>query len=128
VAELAKQEKVIIKTYDIIYELLDELNEVADLIREKEEREKNSKGEAKIAASFMIEGEKIYGIKMNKGKAKVGDSVEVYREALLFGKSKLVSLRQRAKTVEEVKKDQEGGMIFVPALELKVGDIIKFIV
>ena len=31
---LAKQEKVIIKSYQIIYELLDELNEVANLIKE----------------------------------------------------------------------------------------------
>ena len=56
--DLARQEKVIIKTYGIIYELLDELNEVADLLQEKEEQEKHLKGEAKIIATFTIEGEK----------------------------------------------------------------------
>ena len=65
--DLAKQEKVIIKSYKIIYELLDELNEVANLIKEKEEKEKNLKGEAKILANFIIEGEKIFGVSVIKG-------------------------------------------------------------
>ncbi|MEK7070197.1 MAG: hypothetical protein AAB966_00140, partial [Patescibacteria group bacterium] len=127
VVDLAKQEKVVIKTYNIIYELLDELTEVSSLMKEKEESEKNTKGEAKIAAVFIIEKEKVFGIKVTKGKANIGDNVEVFRDKNKVGKTKIISLRQRAKTVEEVKKDQEAGMLFSPELDIKVGDVIKFI-
>lgn len=124
---LAKQEKVIIKSYKIIYELLDELNEVANLIKEKEEKEKNLKGEAQILANFIIEGEKIFGVNVIKGKINLGDSIEAFRKNKPIGKTKLVSLKVRAKTVNEVKKGQEAGMIFGPPLDFLVGDLIKSI-
>jgi len=125
--DLAKQEKVIIKSYQIIYELLDELNEVANLIKEKEEKEKNLKGEAQILANFIIEGEKIFGVSVIKGKLNLGDEIEVFRKNKPIGKTKLVSLKVRAKTVNEVKKGQEAGMIFGPPLDFLVGDVIKSI-
>ncbi len=125
--DLAKQEKVIIKSYQIIYELLDELNEVANLIKEKEEKEKNLKGEARIIANFIIEGEKIFGVSVIKGKINLGDQLECFRKNKLIGKTKLVSLKIRAKTVNEVKKGQEAGMIFGPPLDFVVGDVVKSI-
>ncbi len=124
---LAKQEKVIIKSYQIIYELLDELNEVANLIKEKEEKEKNLKGEAQILANFIIEGEKIFGVSVIKGKINLGDEIEVFRKNKPIGKTKLLSLKVRAKTVNEVKKGQEAGMIFGPPLDFLVGDVVKSI-
>ncbi len=127
VKELAKQEKVIIKTYNIIYELLEELQEVSDIIREKEAREKDKKAEAKILATFIIEGQTFFGCKVTKGKVNAGDNVELYRNDQLVDKTRLVSLRIRAKTVQEVKKDQECGMQFSPELDIKVGDVVKFI-
>lgn len=127
VIDTAKQEKVVIKTYNIIYELVEELSEVSDLLKEKEEREKNLKGEAKVQATFVIEGEKVFGVKVTKGKANLGDSVEIYRNNAIVAKTKLVSLRSRAKSVEEAKKDQEAGMGFTPVVDIRVGDMVKFI-
>lgn len=127
VKELSKQEKVIIKTYNIIYELLEELQEVSDLLKEKEETEKNLKGEAKVLATFVIEGEKAYGVRVNKGKINAGDDIVIFRDGQQFGVTKLVSLRIRAKSVQEVKKDQESGMLFSPVLDMKVGDVVKSI-
>jgi len=125
--DLAKQEKVIIKTYDIIYELLEELNEVANLLEEKEKQERNLKGEAKVLASFIIENEKVVGVKITKGKINLGDQLEIYRNDNMIGKTRLVSLQVRAKKVEEVKKDQESGMILSPPLDIRTGDVIKSI-
>jgi translation initiation factor IF-2 len=127
VKELAKQEKIVIKTYNIIYELIDDLNEVADLLREKETQERSLKGEARIVATFIIEGETIYGVKVTKGKINLGDGLEVHRGDNQFGKTKLVSLKQRAKPVNEVKKDQDAGMVFSPPLDIKEGDMVKSI-
>ena len=125
--DIAKQEKVIIKSYTIIYELLEELEEVALLLQEKEQSEKNLKGEAKILATFDIEGEKIFGSKLSKGKFELGDMLEIHRGENIIGKSKIVSLKIRAKKVEEVKKEQECGLILSPALDIRVGDVVKCI-
>lgn len=127
VKELARQEKVIIKTYNIIYELIEELQEVSDLLREKEEQEKNLKAEVKVLATFIIEGETAYGVKVTKGKITVGETAELYRNGNMIGKTRLVSLKIRAKSVSDVKKDQECGMVFSPLLDIKVGDVVKFI-
>lgn len=127
IIQLSKQEKVIIKSYNIIYELLEELEEVADLLKEKEIAEKNVKAEAKVLAIFVIEGEKVTGVKVTKGKVNLNDSAEVYRNNNLIGKAKLVSLKIRAKTVPEVKKDQEAGMIFSTQLDIRMGDVVKFV-
>ena len=125
--DIAKQEKVIIKSYTIIYELLEELEEVALLLQEKEQSEKNLKGEAKILATFVIEGEKVFGCKLSKGKFELGDILEIHRNETIIGKSKIVSLKIRAKKVEGVKKEQECGLILSPALDIRVGDVVKCI-
>jgi len=124
---LAKQEKIIIKTYQIIYDLLNELKEVSQLLYEKEQREKSIKGEAKILASFIIEGEKVYGVEVTKGKINLGDPIEIYRQNKFIGKTRLVSLKIRAKRVNEVKKNQESGMVFSPPLDITIGDMVKSI-
>lgn len=124
---LARQEKVVIKTYSIIYELIDELEEVVSLIAEKEAVTKNLKGEAKVLASFEIKGEKVFGLSVTKGKFAIGDEVEVFRDANSFGKAKIVSLKFRAKTMPEVKKGEECGMLLSPPLDMRVGDVVKCI-
>ena len=127
VKNLANQEKIIIKTYNIIYELEEELTEVTNLLIDKERKEKNLKGEAKILATFVIEKERVYGVQVTKGKINLGDTIEVYKNDKFFGKTKLVSLKIRAKKVEEVKKGDEAGMIFSPLLDISVGDVVKSI-
>lgn len=127
IKDLSKQEKVLIKTYNIIYKLLEELHEVADLLKEKEEKEKNIKGEVKILATFVIDNQTVYGVRVVKGKINLGDSGEVYRNEKKIGKVKLVSLKIKTKKVVKVKKNQEAGMVFDPQLDIKIGDMIKFI-
>ncbi|HLL60420.1 MAG TPA: translation initiation factor IF-2 [Candidatus Nitrosocosmicus sp.] len=121
----AEQEKVVIKTYSLIYELIDELTEVSDLLAEKEIKEKQIKGEAKIMANFIIEKENIAGIKILKGKVNLGDQIELYRNDKLVGTTKIVSLKMRAKDVTEIKKNEEGGMLFYPKLDFSIGDMVK---
>ncbi len=124
---LSQQEKILIKTYDLIYELIEEVSEVVDLLKEKEMNEIRLKGQAKVLATFNIENQMIYGAKATKGKINLSDNIEIYRKDNLIGQSKIVSLKQRAKKVNEVKKDEEFGFTIYPALDIKVGDVIKSI-
>lgn len=124
VKNLAKEEKIALRTYEIIYQLIDELKDATTFLKEKEE-EKRIKGEAKILAVFNLEDQVVAGIKVLKGKINLGDNVEIYRSDRLIGKTKIVSLKIRAKSVNEVKKDQEAGMIFSPSLDFTIGDVVK---
>lgn len=123
---LAKEEKIPIKVYQIIYKLIDELNETT-LFLKKTEEEKKYKGEAKILALFNINNEVVAGVKMIKGKANLNDTVEIFRSDRFVEKSKLSSLKIRAKPVNEVRKNEEAGMIFSPPLDIVIGDVVKFI-
>lgn len=122
---LAKEEKIPIKVYEIIYQLIDEVNETTLLLKKVEE--KKYKGEAKILALFNIGKDVVAGIKMIKGKANLNDNVEIYRSQNLIGKTQLVSLKVRAKSTNEVRKNDEAGMIFSPSLDITIGDVVKFI-
>ncbi|OGK21262.1 hypothetical protein A3C23_02000 [Candidatus Roizmanbacteria bacterium RIFCSPHIGHO2_02_FULL_37_13b] len=125
VTDLAIQEKVVIKTYSLIYQLLEELDEVSDLIKEKEMTKRQLKGEAKVLANFIIDKEKIAGIHVIKGKLNVNDNIELWRNDKQMGKAKIVSLKTRARTIPEIKKDMEGGIVFYPELDFNIGDMVK---
>ncbi len=126
VKQLAKEEKIPIKLYDIVYELIDDVNEITRLLTEKRE-EKKYKGEAKILAIFNIDNQVICGIKMLKGKANLSDKVEIYRNNQYLGKGEIVSIKKRAKAVNEVKKEEEAGMLIASPLDFMIGDVVKFI-
>lgn len=121
----AKQERVLIKSYDIIYELVEELTEVAALMEEKEKEAIFAKGEAKILMQFIIEGQKIAGVSVQKGKISQGDRLEIYRDTRLIGTTQAASIQQRAKTVKELSKSQEGGIALQDEIDFKVGDVVK---
>ncbi len=125
IESIAKDEKVVIKTYNIIYKLLEELHEVSDLMKERENKEKSFKGEAKVVQIFTIDGSKIAGVKVTKGRFDVHDRVELFRENKTKGEALLESIKQRAKSVKEVKKDEEAGLLVDPQLDIITGDVIK---
>ncbi|GIW63767.1 MAG: hypothetical protein KatS3mg091_569 [Patescibacteria group bacterium] len=126
-AELAAKDlKIGIRVYDLIYELLDELDEVFLFLEQKEEEEK-VRAEAKVLAQFIKDGARVFGAKVTKGKLKLGMQVSVYRDNNFIGKAKIASLKIRAKDVDEVKSGQEFGFSVYPQLDIKVGDVIKYI-
>ncbi|MFQ5452003.1 MAG: translation initiation factor IF-2 [Candidatus Paceibacterota bacterium] len=125
IRDLAEQEKVVIKTYNIIYRLLDELEEVSLLLQEREKKKRNIKGRAKILANFIIEGERVAGVKIEVGRISLNDTIELVRSKKLVGQAKLVSLKQKAEVVQDAKKGDEAGLILDPQLDFKVGDMIK---
>lgn len=127
IKELAKQEKILIKTYYTIYDLIEELDEVLEGIKTKEEMGKNILGEARILANFIINKEKIFGIRVTKGKIVLGKEIYLFRNEKPIGKTKIVSLKIHAKMVEEVKKNEEAGIIIFPLLDIQIGDVIKYI-
>ncbi len=125
VVQIAKDEKVLIRTYSLIYKLIEEIEDVLSYFQEKDEKSARFKGQAKIIANFLIDAQAIAGITIQTGKIAAGDEIELIRGENVIGTSVVASLRQKTKTVPDLKKGQEGGMVIEPHLDFKVGDMIK---
>jgi translation initiation factor IF-2 len=119
VAKLAEVEKVPIYTYNIIYELLDKLEEmlhpkVKELVL----------GKAVITAEFKINIEKIAGCRCSEGIIKRSDTIRILRGETNLGEIRLKSLKSGKNNIESVKTGQEFGAVFSPFIDFKPGDII----
>src|SRR3989344_2333141 len=121
---LADREGVIVRPYNVIYELISDLENIAQSF-EAAKHEAKIQGTAKIVASFEIDGKKIAGAKITKGKIKMGDSVIVRSSDGEGKESKIVSLKKFKKDVESASAGQECGIGLSPQVDLQEGFIIE---
>lgn len=122
VANLARTEKVLVKNYTIIYEMLDEISEFVqgklDALKEE------IYGIAKIIASFPYEKTKVCGIKVSEGRVAKGDKVRLIRNDEIIGESRINSVRQGKDQVSKIETGLEGGIILSPFLDFTIGDML----
>ena len=123
VAKLAETEGVMMKTYEIIYELLAEVQEVADSINEVVATEKIV-GRAVILQDFLGTKFRIAGARVMEGKFNVGDKVRVQRGEKLIGEAKIVSIKVFKEDMQRASMGQECGIVFAPELDFRVKDDI----
>ncbi len=93
VAQLAATEKVVFRTYTIIYELLDELEEVVTGMKEVISQEREL-GTGTIVAQFPFEKTRIAGTHVTVGRLARGDSVKIIRGETEIGRAKIKSIRK----------------------------------
>ena len=124
VQKLADAENVVIRKYRVIYELLDDLKDIADSF-EKTKHEVKIKGRAQIVAVFDIEDSKIAGVKVTSGKIKIGDKVIVTKTSHEGVESSVKSLKKFRKNVETVSAGQDCGIAFTTNLDFQEGDVIE---
>lgn len=123
VAKLAQVEKVVIKEYKIIYELLDQIKEVVEGLTSPAASEVIL-GKGKILAQFPYNKTKVLGVGVIEGRMAVGDRVKLVRGETEVGKSRIASMR---KVKEEVKVAQQGtecGIVIEPILDFELGDMV----
>lgn len=122
VAKLARTEKVLMKNYTIIYELLDEL---ADVIEGKRLAQiEEIYGTAKILASFPFEKTIVLGISVTDGRVARGDKVRIIRGEEVIGEAQITSLRIGKNVLSKVEKGHEAGVVISPMLDFIVGDML----
>lgn len=118
----AQRDGVLIRNYNVIYELLDDLEDVAQGFQAAKEEAK-VRGRAKVVVTFDIEGKKIAGCMVTFGRFKVGD--EVYLKDKSTSLAKIISIKRFKKDVETVASGQDCGILLAPILDFKEGDIIE---
>lgn len=118
VIKLAEAEKITVKKFDIIYELLQEAEEILKKGKSVEI------GRAQVLASFPFDNKKIAGSKMISGKFTKGDKLTLVRNEKEIGKTKITSLRKGKSEVSGVAAGEEFGVIFDPQLDFNIGDVL----
>lgn len=122
-SKLAEREKVLIRTYSIIYELLDELKEGIEALTRKE-AEPEIKGKAIILALFETSSGQVVGCKMTEGEISRGDTVKLFRENQDLGTTKILSMKHLKEDISKASVGQEFGISTKPVLDFAVGDSI----
>ncbi|HET9946939.1 MAG TPA: translation initiation factor IF-2 [Patescibacteria group bacterium] len=122
VIQLAKTEKVLLKNYTIIYELLDELKDVME--GKRLAGMEQIYGVAQILATFPFEKSTVLGLKVIDGRVAKGDKIRMMRDEEVVGESHIVSVRQGKNATSKVEAGQECGILISPLLDFQVGDVI----
>lgn len=116
--KLAETEKVLVRTYKIIYELLDELKDAAAGMLEPETTEETL-GVGEIVAEFPYEKLRVAGVRVTDGRIARGDLVKIGDLT-----SKIKSLRVGKEETNKVEKGKECGILLEPQIDFKQGDDI----
>jgi translation initiation factor IF-2 len=122
-AKLADTEKVVYRTYTIIYELLDEMADVVAGMKEVISGEREM-GQGDILASFPFDGMQVAGTRVTQGRLAKGDLVKIIRGEEEIGRAKIKSLRQGKLEVTKVESGNECGVLFDKTLAFQVKDAI----
>lgn len=124
VADYAKKNKVLVKTYDIIYRIFEEIKEALVAMSLPQETEEEI-GNATVKTIFVLsDGSKVLGSKVDKGMLKRDCKVYVVRNDEIIGESKIKSLRINKDQVNEVKNGFECGIQLTDNIEAKEGDSV----
>lgn len=132
IAGLAKQNKVLVRNYDIIYEMVDELTGALEGLIEPTEVEVEV-ARARVKQIFVLsDGEIVAGCEVIKGTLIKGYQVFVERpsestkdQIAEIGRGKISSLKILKDEAKEAKKGQECGIILSPRVtEIQAGDEI----
>jgi translation initiation factor IF-2 len=121
--KLAETEGVDVKTYSIIYELLEYLEKkvlrLMDSTIDEEEL-----GLAEVLKVFDINSDRIAGCLVNSGRLAVGDAIHLEKKDGTVKNATIKSLRIGKEEVKEVKAGKECGALVFPKLDIDKKDAI----
>lgn len=125
VNDIAKKQKVEIRLYSIIYELLEDITDALTGRLAPDKREKEL-GTAKILQIFEVsKGPKVCGCMVEKGTIRVGSKARVFRNNELIYNGEVFSLRRFQDDVKEVKVGLECGIRLDNFVDFIENDIIQ---
>ncbi len=122
----AEREGVTIKKYDIIYQILEDIEKTMISLLSPEVKEVET-GKVEIRQIFTIgKIQKIAGSYVTEGKISRNDTATIYRNGKEIFKGAVDQLKRFKDDVKEVAQGFECGLSFVKFNDIEVGDIVKF--
>ncbi|MFO7807275.1 MAG: translation initiation factor IF-2 [Candidatus Moraniibacteriota bacterium] len=113
-----------IKTFNVIYELIEDIKEeMSDLL--EPEIKRTDLGKLKVLAVFKSnKNSMVVGGRVTSGKIVKGEQLEVVREKEVIGKGKMTQLQHNKEDVSEVKEGLECGVSFEGKTKIQQDDIL----
>jgi len=127
--QTARQMGVNIKSYGVIYKLLDDVKvEMAMLL--PKDTEIQVIGEAKVAQVFPIkmkggQTQNVAGCRVTNGGVSRKEDIRIVRDGEVIWDGRLSSLKRVKEDIQEAKKGTECGMEFEGFQDFKEGDMIQ---
>ena len=122
---MAKQMGVEIKTYSIIYQLIDDITGMLTGMMAPQYREENT-GQAEVRDTFPLpKGGTVAGCVVVDGKLVRGGMVRVIRDGVVIHEGSLTSLKRFKDDVKEVAKGFDCGVVLDGYTDVRVGDVIE---
>jgi len=122
IKKLAETERVKISSYQVIYELLEDVERKVLKVMEPTIDEEVL-GKAEILAEFAMK-ERIAGCRVIEGEIKKSDKIHLLRNSQMINEVRLKSMRRGKEDVQQVKKGEEFGVILTPNVDFNVGDVL----
>lgn len=123
VKKLAQVEEVKVATYQVIYELLEEVEEKVLKIMEPTIDEEIL-GQAEIIAEFVVKKWRVAGAKVIEGRIGKKDKLHLKRGQEIIGDCRIKSMKRVKETIAQAKKGDEFGVILDPSLDFTIGDVL----
>ena len=127
----AEREKVRVETFDVIYNLVENVRLIMSELLEPETR-RIPLGKTRVLALFSSKStsSQIVGGKVIQGKAVRGALIDVVRDDAVIAKGRLAQLQQNKVDITEVSEGYELGIRFEPfgsqsTLAITIGDILE---
>ncbi len=126
IMEKAKVQGLEIRTYKIIYELLEDVTasmsgllapEIVEIVE----------GKAEILQIFDLSSGRIAGSIVREGKVRRNQEMRLLRDGEIIGKGKISGLKRVKEDVKEVDKNIECGILLEGYKDFQVGDFIEAI-
>lgn len=116
--------KLRIKTFNIIYELI---QDVRNSLEKTLEPEITREEVGKLKTLLVFWGEKnrqIVGGKITEGELRKGLKLEAFRDDKKVGTGKIINLQRDKKNIEKLNKGDEAGILFEGTVKIEKGDIL----
>ena len=130
ISKMAARDGVPIRTYRVIYELLDDAKHEMENLLDAEIIEED-KGEMKVLGVFRTEKTSIIaGGEVLKGDAKPGFLARIVRNKEFLGEAEVTSVQKEKIDVKELTAGETGGLALktVSKIDLQIGDRLKFFI
>jgi translation initiation factor IF-2 len=123
--ESAKNNKIKILTFEVIYDLIENVKTLLEKLEKKSEIVEI--GKVKVLVEFWQEkNRQIIGGRVIEGKIERGSYIEIEREGNKIGKGKLLNLQKNRRDIDKAEKGEEIGILYEGDTTIQKGDILIF--
>ncbi|PIR94987.1 hypothetical protein COT95_01150, partial [Candidatus Falkowbacteria bacterium CG10_big_fil_rev_8_21_14_0_10_37_6] len=122
---LAREKNVEIKTYKIIYELVDYIRQKMESVLGDKITRKDL-GELKVLAIFKkTEAGQVIGGKIDKGIIESKSKADVVRGEQIIGQGEIINVQSGKEDVKRAEIGQECGVNVKSDVDIQVGDVLR---